>query len=437
MQWSAEVTQANSSCNSDAEAALRRALAKMAPGGVLLRDRMLSDGAEPSVRIQYTVLHPRVGVAFLDPFLDPAADQAGDTVRRFQRRLDELQFVAIFGEYPPILVLHQLSDVLDWVLSAQPALALPGGDAWVTVARRALLAAPTAETDDLPLRKTPASDRRRGPETSEELPSHRPLVRGTGAREYFWAVQLLALVVVIGAIALRLLEPSDQPLRANVGTDPAGKRIRVESQAAAPAVKVPAGGQERRSTSIAASVGHGIPRGMEPAIFETGPDLAVSEAGLEAEVPPPLSPRIDSAELAATMATIAGPLPAPATPILVEPSTQSRFAVPASTMSTSMEEQVPAALPEAREASIMPKAVSSRPDQISAANATALPPKVSHGRGVPAARIATLSAPQTTTKPAGRAPDQRCRNILIRSQLGEELSNVDLSYLSGGCRPDR
>ena len=106
--------------------------------------------SEPPARVRCALVHPRVGIALLDIIPDRPTPEP---VERLQCALEQLEFRAIFGGWPPIvyrrLALGQLSElgiVLATAFASEAPLALAGGDAWVGGALRALTAlAPDVE----------------------------------------------------------------------------------------------------------------------------------------------------------------------------------------------------------------------------------------------------------------------------------------------------
>ncbi|MBD0274776.1 MAG: hypothetical protein ICV73_22960, partial [Acetobacteraceae bacterium] len=107
---------------------------------VILRDcrlgRPSTGGALPTV-----LMHPARGVAVLD-ILPADTPGAAETLRA---RLAAARFPVIFAGHLPVVHLQVapqrvpfLPSLLDDAFAAQPPLDLPGGDAWVGVAARAL-----------------------------------------------------------------------------------------------------------------------------------------------------------------------------------------------------------------------------------------------------------------------------------------------------------
>jgi hypothetical protein len=128
-----------------ADAAFDFAMSRMAPGWVTLRGVRLAgwsgDAPYRSVQIRYVLLHPEVGVALVDA----APDRTPDAVERLRRVLDAARFWAIFAGHLPIVQLSlgavdlpRLTQLVDAAFAAEQGIALPGGHAWIGLARRVL-----------------------------------------------------------------------------------------------------------------------------------------------------------------------------------------------------------------------------------------------------------------------------------------------------------
>ncbi len=115
--------------------------APLPSGWICLRDCNLSGNLSRPVTIPFVLLHPEVGVALLDIGTTPATDP--EAVLR--QRLEAARFESIFPGYLPIVHLRlrpaeieAIDTILSEAFAALPALSVPGGDAWVSVLRRAL-----------------------------------------------------------------------------------------------------------------------------------------------------------------------------------------------------------------------------------------------------------------------------------------------------------
>ncbi len=142
-----------------ADTALSQAMSAMRPGRVVLRGCMLGrDGACPSARVQYALLHAKVGIAFLDVVPGTTTTNA---LERLGRRLDAAGFQAEFQRNPPMryfcVPLRAVPDIgrlLDQEFGQQSSSTLPRGDAWVATAQCLLMAEPLRN----PLQLAPGND---------------------------------------------------------------------------------------------------------------------------------------------------------------------------------------------------------------------------------------------------------------------------------------
>ncbi|MFZ4405955.1 MAG: hypothetical protein ACOYOH_01375 [Paracraurococcus sp.] len=123
-------------------------LAGLEAGWVVLPRAVIGGAGEAPVTIDIVLLHPARGIALLEaaPRWTPGAPA------RLRRRLALAQFAAIFPGHLPILHLPLQRDALEGLppclaaaFAQEAPLDLPGGDAWMAVVQRALLA-PAAAT---------------------------------------------------------------------------------------------------------------------------------------------------------------------------------------------------------------------------------------------------------------------------------------------------
>ena len=113
----------------------------LTPGWICLQDCDLSGVPGHAVPLQFVLLHADLGVALLD--IAPAATQGAESTLR--RRLETARFEGIFPGYLPVVQLRiaadevgELGALLDQAFATLPPLSVAGGDAWISVVRRAL-----------------------------------------------------------------------------------------------------------------------------------------------------------------------------------------------------------------------------------------------------------------------------------------------------------
>jgi len=116
--------------------------APLPSGWICLQDCNLSGKLNRPVQIPFVLLHPEVGVALLDV---GATGTATDAEAVLRQRLEAARFESIFPGYLPIVHLripatdiNSIDTILADAFAGLPALSVPGGDAWVSVVRRAL-----------------------------------------------------------------------------------------------------------------------------------------------------------------------------------------------------------------------------------------------------------------------------------------------------------
>ena len=254
---------------------------------LILRDCRLrpSDrGGLPSV-----LIHPARGIAVLD-ILPSKTAEAVEAVRA---RLYAARFPAVFAGNLPVVHLQAtprqmafLPSLLDDAFAAQPPLRLPGGDAWVGVAARALTAAqPTPRLESQRFRDAAGGRRRR---------------RAAGGLRTAGAV-LLCLAALGGMLALALRgvsapEPGPTPAESVAAVAPAlGEAASQEAASPAPPQPVP----ELVPTpppapALSGTVTTAAPVPQEPALAPPPPAAEVPSAPPQRASPTP-SRRPDTA----------------------------------------------------------------------------------------------------------------------------------------------
>ena len=188
---------------------MRRAVASLPPGWMMLSHCALGLATEPPARVRYALLHPKVGVALLDIVPDRPTPEP---VERLRRALDRSEFRAIFGGWPPIVYrrlapgqLPELGIVLATAFAFEVSLALDGGDAWVGSVLRALTARP-ADADPAPARVSEP----RGPDGPGDVDA-RPDARGLRRKgKPIGAQAVLYGCLIVSALAGVLLLPGKE-----------------------------------------------------------------------------------------------------------------------------------------------------------------------------------------------------------------------------------
>jgi hypothetical protein len=352
------------------------------PGWLLLRDCPLGGGGPP---VALALLHPKIGVALVDFVPAPRTDAAD----RLRRALDARRFPAIFGGYPPIVGvvlpadrLPELGQVLSTRFKAEPRSALEGGEAWLPTARAALEAKPEAADSAA----APGAKRR-------DVPPWRAAVFIFGA-----AASGAALAAVV------LMPPG--PVSRN-GLDAARTVATAAPQPAAPPVPRPAPSRERVPVPEAAVA----PPAPATNTGDGGAGTAFpQEAGGDAPPPPAAggedrleSPAPPSAPVAPATADLHAGQPWLLPPAAAEPSP------------TDATEEAPARL---------------------AGNSAGAPATAAPRR--PANTADRRAPPHTAAAlPADTAGGKRCRDILVKTTLGEDLSDGDKGFMRRRCQQPR
>ena len=427
-------------------------------GWLVLRDCPLGGGGP---RVGLALLHPKIGVALVD-FAPTAADAAD----RLRRALDDRRFPAIFGGYPPVVrvilpeeQLPDLGPVLSAGFRAEAPFALNGGESWLPSARAALEAGPAPAAP-----KPPKSAR-------GDVPPLRAaaLILGAAAS----SAALMAAVVMPWRDAP---PPPDAPVAAateSARRPPPGRTAAggstfaapdaptaratppVEDNVAAfrpaqPAAAVPAVGGAAPPADTAAAAFLPAPPAAEVA---TTPDTAPPEAEVAttpdtappaAEVPatPDMAPPADTAAAYRAADVGAGaPVAAPpgsgggSTPLAAVPDREQPD--PAWSAAPPAEEPREEARPAPAAAAAAPPrddAEEAQPRPTRAAPPAGAPPRT------PPRRVAASNdrrEPSPAPGASAYAAEKRCRDILVKTSLGEGLSNVEKDYLRRGCGQPR
>ena len=393
------------------------------PGWLVLRDCPLGGGGPP---VGLALLHPKIGVALVD--FAPTAVNAAD---RLKRELDARRFPAIFGAYPPIVGvvlpedrLSELGHVLAAGFRAEPQLALEGEDAWVPTARAALEAQPKASRPAAP------SARRR------EVSTGRAAVFILGAAAAGAAAAAAVAVMPPGR------GPGNAPGSATMAAATAPKPDHLRPEAPPTAAERTAA-ERTAAERTAAERTTAAAFESRPASPQTKP-AAIAFSHPAAELRP--APESDTAAGADTAFAAlprdagGGPSPVPEEDLSEMP--------PAPTEAT--EPVAPAIGSAAGQPRPVPSGAAS-PATLDAAGEPPPTPKHAAGLAGAPARDATRAPPATadrraTIPPAAAAAavpfvetasGKRCRDILVKTTLGESLSNGDKDHLRHGCQQPR
>lgn len=332
-------------------------------------------GAPPVV-----LVHPARGIAVLD-VAPPGTPGAVEAVHA---RLEAARFPAIFSGHLPVVHLRApprqmpfLPDLLDDAFAAEPPLRLPGGDAWVSAAARALIAEQPAPRV--------GSQRFRGGRRRRWASAVRTAAAG--------ALCLVALGGVVAMVAggggAPVSAPAPGPVAAVVGAaavDPS------TAGSGAPAEPPPASSPALQP----APVGSPPPPARSPVEAATPSPPAWSP--VEAAPPPPAAER---AVTAPPLPPSAVGIPGTATPQRAAPPAQSR------------RQEATAPPPPARKP---PERTTPRRQQQQQQEASGTWPSVDG----PAA-------------PSPEAGAQRCRRITALIGLGAPLDEDDIRFFNEGC----
>ncbi|WP_254453460.1 hypothetical protein [Siccirubricoccus sp. G192] len=115
--------------------------APLPSGWLCLQDCNISGVLNRPAPMRYVLLHAEIGIALLD--VAPAETQDAEAILR--HRLTAARFEGIFSGHLPVVHLRiapedlpNIDSLLGEAFAALPPLSVPGGDAWVSVVRRAL-----------------------------------------------------------------------------------------------------------------------------------------------------------------------------------------------------------------------------------------------------------------------------------------------------------
>jgi hypothetical protein len=286
-----------------------------------------------TVRVDYVLLHPRLGVALIE--LGKLNGDAEDVLRR---RLTEARFDAIFPGHVPILhgsvdesELPSLTEILVEEFAGLPPLSLAGGDAWVETMGHIVVPADGVWTDNregasaglggrpprrpagsgpariVPLRlvhPAPPSSAQSShaeedetkelvgwEERGEQDDSERAWTRGAAESvATLAAVALVAVVVAVGWESSPYDRPHIPPSSPSAGAAPAREVVQQAWPAGAPEAMV-VREKEQASDEETAALSASSTRLAPAAILPEMPPEAAAAAEASLPLPPPAPPR--------------------------------------------------------------------------------------------------------------------------------------------------
>jgi hypothetical protein len=346
---------------------------------VVLRDcrlRPAERGSSPTV-----LIHPERGVAVVDilPFETP------DPVEAVRYRLDAARFSAIFAGDLPVVHLRLtprqmpfLPSLLDDAFAAQPPLCLPGGDAWVGVATRAMLAEQRVPRAEWQPAQEPATDVRQRRRRTAGL-------RKAGA-------VLLCLAALGGVLAL-VLPDAAAPVPASVpDAPPAPVAVITPEPPVPPARPVPEGAAAREATGPTTP-----PPVAEPVVVAPPP-------------PPPPPPPVPSRTSALPERQQPAPVFAPPPPPAVQAPPPA------------------ASPPRAPQAASTPRRSEPNPPPARRAPERAAPRKQQEARTGSPQASGGAAAP-----PAPEAASERCRRVSTLVGSGAPIGDADIRFFNETC----
>ena len=307
------------------------------------------------------LLHPRFGIAIAGGPLDAAA--------LVRQRLERARFPAIFPGVLPILRLSGPDSPVDRAFAGGAPVNVPGGDAWVSMARLAL------ETE-----ASPALPARVGIRARHRRQRHRLLLAGG----------LAMLLLGAAGLGLALLKPEPEGTPVLAGrAEPAPR-----APAALPPVPAP-------------------PSAAVTAPPAAAPGRPVERPGLAPAIPAPQAPPVVAAPVppSGLAAVLPAPLPLPPLPQQPQPPAAARPA---------------AAAPEPRQAEALPL-----PPPAPSRGSPDPAPATAERRPAPAVQEARNLPPPISAQSIAGA--QRCRLITQRIQIGDQVADADIRFLQRGC----
>jgi hypothetical protein len=413
-------------------AAERHPFPTLPPGwAVIGRCRFGTGKPGPEATGCYALAHPEVGVALIDI----APDATPNAEARLRRALTAMEF---WPDYPGTLpVVHDRVDAtalrsLPWILergfTAQPALTISGGTAWIEGVQRAMAADPAWELPGQPKAQVdapsaPADEVEGGDEAT-------PPPRSRSVRPRRWG-RLAALALAFAAtFAVGLVTGFvllDSP--ASIAPQPVVTALPQPAPAPPP-------------PSSAA-----VPADTAPRPAETTASAATTPAATTPAAATPAAP-----PSAATTPSVAGaPAQAPATVVSTAPVPAPAAAPIPLAATPAPSSQTPAPAPDARSPAA-PAELAAAPNGSGGAPAPAAshPPaetQVSHA--APAEHALPMAPPpapvpppvrvSSTQQAARQTPviDRACSQALFRFQQGERLTAAEQNFIRTGCSTGR
>jgi hypothetical protein len=379
------------------------------PGWLVLRDCPLGGGGPP---VGLALLHPKIGVALVD--FAPTAVNAAD---RLRRELDVRRFPAIFGAYPPVVWtvlpedrLSELGHTLAAGFRAEPHFALQGDDAWVSTARAALEAKPRTGR--------PAAHRER----RREVPPWQAAVFILGAAAAGASAAAVVAVMPPGR------GPADAPGPATTAAAPRPARPQPEIPLTATEFRPAPAAAERTAAELR-------PAPPPPA------EVELNHSAVELRPAPEADAAAGADTDFAALPMDAGDGPAPvAGDDLAETPAPTEAAGPVES-AVGAAADLPLPVPPGAASPDPPDAAGEQPPRPTRTAGLADAP----ARAAPLAppptadrRATSPLAPPTAAVPfAETATGRRCRDILVKTTLGERLSNGDKEHLRHGCQQPR